>query len=126
MPSAPVRPAPHGSLRHRRPGRHPQPRTTRASPRSAEVLPPPAGDTRRVARRLVASGSPSEKTIGFSRAVRDGRHVLVAGTCAVMPDGSDPPGDAYGQARRCLEIIVAALAETGATQEHVVRTRTFQ
>jgi enamine deaminase RidA (YjgF/YER057c/UK114 family) len=76
-------------------------------------------------RRLVSSGSPFEPTIGFSRAVRDGRHVFVAGTCAVMPDGSAPPADAYGQARRCLEIIVAALAEAGAGPEHVVRTRTF-
>jgi len=79
-----------------------------------------------VARRLVSSGSPYEETIGFSRAVRDGRHILVAGTCAVMPDGGDPPGDAYGQARRCLEIIVAALAKAGAAPEHVVRTRTFR
>ena len=42
-----------------------------------------------------------------------------------MPDGGAPPKDAYGQARRCLEIIVAALAEAGAEPEHVVRTRTF-
>ncbi len=76
-------------------------------------------------RRLVSSGSPYEPTIGFSRAVRDGRHVFVAGTCAVMADGGDPPADAYGQARRCLEIIVTALAEAGAAPEHVVRTRTF-
>jgi enamine deaminase RidA (YjgF/YER057c/UK114 family) len=76
-------------------------------------------------RRLVSSGSPYEPTIGFSRAVRDGRHVYVAGTCAVMPDGSAPPEDAYGQARRCFEIILAALAEAGAGPEHVVRTRTF-
>jgi enamine deaminase RidA (YjgF/YER057c/UK114 family) len=78
-----------------------------------------------VPRRLVSSGSPFEPTIGFSRAVRDGRHVFVAGTCAVMPDGGDPPTDAYGQARRCLEIILAALTEAGASAEHVVRTRTF-
>jgi enamine deaminase RidA (YjgF/YER057c/UK114 family) len=76
-------------------------------------------------RRLVSSGSPYEPTIGFSRAVRDGRHVFVAGTCAVMPDGADPPPDAYGQARRCLEIILVALGEAGAAPEHVVRTRTF-
>jgi enamine deaminase RidA (YjgF/YER057c/UK114 family) len=76
-------------------------------------------------RRLVSSGSPYEPAIGFSRAVRDGRHVFVAGTCAVMPDGGEPPPDAYGQARRCLEIIVAALGEAGAAPEHVVRTRTF-
>ena len=78
-----------------------------------------------MSRRLVSSGSPYEPTIGFSRAVRDGRHVFVAGTCAVMPDGADPPPDAYGQARRCLEIILAALGEAGAAPEHVVRTRTF-
>jgi enamine deaminase RidA (YjgF/YER057c/UK114 family) len=78
-----------------------------------------------VERRLVSSGSPFESKVGFSRAVRDGRHVFVAGTCAVMPDGGDPPQDAYGQARRCLEIIRIALAEAGAGVEHVVRTRTF-
>jgi enamine deaminase RidA (YjgF/YER057c/UK114 family) len=76
-------------------------------------------------RRLVCSGSPFEPRIGFSRAVRDGRHVFVAGTCAVMPDGGDPPADAYGQAKRCLEIIVAALEDAGAAPRDVVRTRTF-
>jgi len=76
-------------------------------------------------RRLVSSGSPFEPTIGFSRAVRDGRQVFVAGTCAVMPDGGEPPPGPYDQAKRCLEIIVAALAEAGARPEHVVRTRTF-
>jgi enamine deaminase RidA (YjgF/YER057c/UK114 family) len=78
-----------------------------------------------VGRRLVASGSPFEPVIGFSRAVVDGRHVSVSGTAPVMPDGGDPPPDAYGQTRRVLEIIVAALAEAGAGPEHVVRTRTF-
>src|SRR6266480_489909 len=76
-------------------------------------------------RRLVSSGSPYEPAVGFSRAVRDGRHVFVAGTCAVMPDGEQPPRDAYGQAKRCLEIIVAALGEAGAAPKDVVRTRTF-
>ena len=76
-------------------------------------------------RRLVSSGSPYEPTIGFSRAVRDGRHVFVAGTCAVMPDGADPPPNAYGQARRCLDIILTALRAAGAGPEHVVRTRSF-
>ena len=76
-------------------------------------------------RRLIASGSPFEPVIGFSRAVVEGHHVVVAGTAPVMPDGSDPPADAFGQTRRVLEIIVAALAEAGAAPEHVVRTRTF-
>ena len=76
-------------------------------------------------RRLIASGSPFEPVIGFSRAVVDGRHVSVSGTAPVMPDGVDPPGDAYGQAKRVLEIIVAALAEAGAGPGDVVRTRTY-
>jgi enamine deaminase RidA (YjgF/YER057c/UK114 family) len=64
-------------------------------------------------------------TVGYSRAVRAGDVVSVAGTAPVMPDGGDPPADAYGQAKRCLEIMVAALAELGAGPEHVVRTRTY-
>jgi enamine deaminase RidA (YjgF/YER057c/UK114 family) len=51
--------------------------------------------------------------------------VFVAGTAPVMPDGGDPPADAYLQARRCLEIVVAALAQAGAGVEHVVRTRMY-
>jgi enamine deaminase RidA (YjgF/YER057c/UK114 family) len=42
-----------------------------------------------------------------------------------MDRGVDPPADAYGQARRCLEIILGALREAGAGAEHVVRTRTY-
>jgi enamine deaminase RidA (YjgF/YER057c/UK114 family) len=76
-------------------------------------------------RRLIASGSPFEPVIGFSRAVVDGHHVVVSGTAPVMPDGGEPPADAYGQSKRVLEIIVAALAEAGAGPEHVVRTRTY-
>jgi enamine deaminase RidA (YjgF/YER057c/UK114 family) len=78
-----------------------------------------------VDRRLVFSGSPYEPTIGYSRAVVDGRHVFVSGTCAVMPDGAEPPADAYAQAVRCFEIIGGALEEAGASPEHVVRTRMF-
>jgi enamine deaminase RidA (YjgF/YER057c/UK114 family) len=76
-------------------------------------------------RQLVSSGSPYEPTMGYSRAVRDGRHVFVAGTCSVMPDGGEPPPDAYRQARRCFEIILAALTQAGAGPEHVVRTRMY-
>jgi enamine deaminase RidA (YjgF/YER057c/UK114 family) len=75
-------------------------------------------------RQRVASGSPFEPEIGFSRAFRVGNRVLVAGTAPVWPDGSCDP-DPYVQAQRCLEIIVTALAEAGAKPEHVVRTRTF-
>lgn len=75
-------------------------------------------------RRRISSGSPYEPTIGFSRAVRVGDRVVVAGTAPVWPDGSCDP-DPYAQARRCLEIITAALAEAGAGPEHVVRTRLY-
>jgi enamine deaminase RidA (YjgF/YER057c/UK114 family) len=78
-----------------------------------------------VPRRLVSSGAPTERSYGYSRAVVVGRTVHVAGTAPVMPDGAEPPADAYGQARRCLEIIVAALEEAGARPEDVVRTRVY-
>src|SRR5207253_5843012 len=43
----------------------------------------------------------------------------------IMPDGEEPPDDAYGQAMRCLEIVLAALSEAGASPEQVVRTRCY-
>ncbi len=76
-------------------------------------------------RRLVSSGSPYESIVGYSRAVRVGQHVHVAGSAPIMPDGAAPPADSYGQARRCLEIISLALAEAGAAVEDVVRTRVY-
>jgi enamine deaminase RidA (YjgF/YER057c/UK114 family) len=76
-------------------------------------------------RKRVASGSPYEPVIGFSRALVAGRVVAVSGTAPVMPDGGEPPADAYGQAKRCLEIIGAALVEVGASFADVVRTRTY-
>ena len=76
-------------------------------------------------RSLISSGSPYEPVVGFSRAVVVGPHVYVAGTAPIMPDGAEPPADAYGQARRCLEIILAALEQAGAGAEHVVRTRVY-
>ena len=78
-----------------------------------------------VERRLISSGSPYEPVVGYSRAVVVGRNVYVAGCAPIMPDGREPPADAYGQARRCIEIIAAALAEAGGSLEHVVRTRVY-
>ena len=69
--------------------------------------------------------SPLVDAVGYSRSVRVGGHIAVSGTAPVVRDGSEPPADAYGQARRCLEIIVEALSELGARPEHVVRTRIF-
>ena len=75
-------------------------------------------------RRRVASGSPYESEIGFSRALRVGDRVVVAGTAPIWPDGSCDPDPAV-QARRCLDILLAALAEAGAGPEHVIRTRVY-
>jgi enamine deaminase RidA (YjgF/YER057c/UK114 family) len=75
-------------------------------------------------RLRVSSGSPYEPVVGFSRAVRAGDRVLVAGTAPVWPDGSCDP-DPEVQAGRCLEIILAALRQAGAGPEHVVRTRIY-
>jgi enamine deaminase RidA (YjgF/YER057c/UK114 family) len=87
----------------------------------------PTGDAILVAmhRKVVAADSPYAQTVGYSRAVRVGDQIHVAGTAAVMPDGAPPPLGAYAQARRCLEIIVAALAELDARPEDVVRTRVY-
>jgi enamine deaminase RidA (YjgF/YER057c/UK114 family) len=75
-------------------------------------------------RRHARSGSPYEDTIGFSRAVRLGSSVVVSGTAPVWPDGEVDPDPAV-QARRCWEIVAAALAELGASLEDVVRTRQY-
>ena len=75
-------------------------------------------------RQLVSSGSPYEPTVGFSRAVRVGDRVLVAGTAPVWPDGSCDP-DPLVQARRCFEIILHALGQAGGEPRHIVRTRMF-
>jgi enamine deaminase RidA (YjgF/YER057c/UK114 family) len=75
-------------------------------------------------RKLVKSASPFETEIGFSRATRVGAHVFVAGTAPIGADGAlAAPGDVYGQMRRCLEIVVAALADAGASPRDVTRTR---
>lgn len=77
-------------------------------------------------RKRVSSGSPYEPTIGFSRAVRVGDRIIVSGTGPIAPDGSSAAvGDAYGQAKRCLEIIKQAIEEAGGKLGDVVRTRQF-
>jgi enamine deaminase RidA (YjgF/YER057c/UK114 family) len=78
-----------------------------------------------MSRRLISSGSPYERTVGFSRAVVVGNRVVVAGTAPVMPEGVELPPDAYGQAKRCLEIIEHALTEADSGLADVVRTRVY-
>jgi enamine deaminase RidA (YjgF/YER057c/UK114 family) len=78
-----------------------------------------------VQRSTVPAISPFADSVGYSRAVRAGEHLHVGGTAPIVPDGGPPPGDAYGQARLCLQIVVDALQRLGAAPEHVVRTRIF-
>jgi enamine deaminase RidA (YjgF/YER057c/UK114 family) len=79
---------------------------------------------KRPERQLVSSGSRFEKPIGFSRAVRVGDRVVVAGTAPQWPDGSVDP-DVERQTDRCLEIMLAALQEAGGTANDVIRTRMY-
>ena len=75
-------------------------------------------------RRHAFSGAPLEEPYGYSRAVRAGDRVVVAGCAPIWPDGSCD-SDPGVQARRCLEIIRDALEELGAGLADVVRTRMY-
>ncbi len=77
-----------------------------------------------MSRQHSRSGSSYEDSIGFSRAVRDGRLVAVSGTAPVWPGDHVEP-DAAEQARRCWHIALAALTELGGSARHVVRTRQY-
>jgi len=77
-------------------------------------------------RRNISSGAPWEKSVGYSRAVRIGGLIEVAGTTAVDEHGHVVgPDDPYRQAVYALEKIGRALAEAGAGFENVIRTRMF-
>jgi enamine deaminase RidA (YjgF/YER057c/UK114 family) len=75
-------------------------------------------------RRRVFSGSPFEATVGYCRAVAVDDRIFVAGTAPTWPDGSVDPDPAV-QARRCFEIIGAALAELDSGLHDIVRTRIY-
>jgi enamine deaminase RidA (YjgF/YER057c/UK114 family) len=77
-----------------------------------------------VERHRVTSGAPFEDIFGYCRAMRVGERCVVSGTAPIWPDGSCPD-DVDLQARRCFEIIRAALAELGAAPADVVRTRMY-
>lgn len=75
-------------------------------------------------RQNVSTGSPYEPIAGFSRAVRIGNMISVAGTAPLGADGKTVAvGDPAGQARRCFEISRAALEQLGGSLNDVIRTR---
>ncbi|HPI69450.1 MAG TPA: RidA family protein [Bacteroidales bacterium] len=74
----------------------------------------------------ISSGSRYEKPIGFSRAVRTGNIIAVAGTAPLAQDGTTAhPNDLYKQTKRCLEIMKNAITEAGGELKNVIRTRIF-
>jgi enamine deaminase RidA (YjgF/YER057c/UK114 family) len=81
--------------------------------------------TQTMKRLLVSSGSPYEPIVGFSRAVRIGNMVAIAGTTAGSSGNPVAIGDPAAQTRSILETIAKALAEAGASLEDVVRTRVY-
>ncbi len=76
-------------------------------------------------RKNISSGSPWENSVGYSRAVRVGNRVEVAGTTAMDEDVLIGEGDVYAQTKFIFEKITKALQEAGASVNDVVRTRMF-
>ncbi|MCK5377514.1 MAG: RidA family protein [Acidobacteria bacterium] len=75
--------------------------------------------------RHFRSASAYEDLVGFSRAVRRGSRIAVSGTAPLDEEGETVVGDAYEQAKRCLEIILAAVEGLGGTIDDIVRTRIY-
>jgi enamine deaminase RidA (YjgF/YER057c/UK114 family) len=77
-------------------------------------------------RECISSGSPYEKPIGFSRAVKIGNIIAISGTAPITEDGSVAyPNDLYNQTKFCLKIIKKTLEKANAKIENIIRTRIF-
>jgi enamine deaminase RidA (YjgF/YER057c/UK114 family) len=77
-------------------------------------------------RKNITYNQPLEKEIGFSRAVRIGNIIAVTGTAPKTPDDKTAsPGNVYGQAKRCLEIIEDVIRQAGGELKDVIRTRIY-
>ena len=73
-------------------------------------------------KQRVSSGSPMEPILGFSRAIRTGKQIMVAGTAPIEPDGQTTQGDAAAQMERCCAIIAKAIEDLGGDIADTVRT----
>lgn len=74
-----------------------------------------------MARTLISSGSPFEKTVGYSRAVAQGDWCFVSGTTGYDPESREMPEDVKDQVRNALAVVERALADAGFSLRDVVR-----